>query len=251
VSDLEFHPLADSPARLEEIGRGITARIDKLEKLTAKGVDHVDSIEQLLAEAEKLCGTPECFEQFKCQHCPKLGKSRAYELLAIKDGRKSLEDNRAATRARVAKHRAAKRTVTERESVTSDAQTKGVLSTPINEPETPETSAEERKAQYAAADDSSKTKAAAPARAGTWSLAWIDAAAGPEHSFWQKSIAEYASTAIGMRSLWDDLFPGWRQFKAASDVITLANEAAAAWTELSAELSAKAGRDRADDKAAA
>jgi hypothetical protein len=153
VSDSDFQALADPPVRLEEIGREITARIDKLEKLTAKGVDHVDSIEQLLAEAEKLCGTSEAFEAFKRQHCPKLGKSRAYELLAIKEGRKSVEDSRAATRARVSKHRAAKRAVTESDSVTSDPQTKGVVpSTPINEPEAREVSAEERKAEYAATD---------------------------------------------------------------------------------------------------
>ena len=159
VPDLEFHPLADPPARLEEIAREITARIDKLDKLGLKAVDHVDSIGHLLAEAEKLCGTRESFEAFKRQACPKLGKSRAYELLAIKDGRKSLEGTRAATRARVRKHGAAKRAVTEADSVTSDPQTKGVvLSTPINEPETPEASAEARKAECAASDAAPETE---------------------------------------------------------------------------------------------
>jgi hypothetical protein len=144
--------------RLEQIGREITVRIGKIDKLAAKGGDHVDTIDHLLAEAEKLCGTPESFEQFKRQHCPKLSKSRAYELLAIRDGRKSPEDTRAATRARVAKHRAAKRGVTEADSVTSDVPTKIAVATPINEPEAPNASAEARKAQYAAADDSAETK---------------------------------------------------------------------------------------------
>jgi hypothetical protein len=105
--------------RLDQIGREITARIEKLDKIGEKAVDHVDSISHLLAEAEKLCDTPQAFEAFKRQHCPKLGQSRTYELLAINEGRKSLEKVRAATRARVAKHRAAKKTVTESDSVTS------------------------------------------------------------------------------------------------------------------------------------
>jgi hypothetical protein len=111
--------------RLEQIGREITARVGKLDQLGVKAVDQVDSIGQLLAEAEKLCATPEAFGAFKRQHCPDLGRSRTYELLAVKGGRKSLEEIRALTRARVAKHRAAKKTVTDNSSVTSNALTEG------------------------------------------------------------------------------------------------------------------------------
>jgi hypothetical protein len=107
--------------RLEQIGREITSRVEKLDKLGTKAVDQVDSIGQLLAEAEKLCDTPEAFEAFKQKHCPDLGRSRTYELLAVKEGRKSLEDIRASTKARVAKHRAGTKAVTDNSSVTAIA----------------------------------------------------------------------------------------------------------------------------------
>jgi hypothetical protein len=106
--------------RLLDIGREIAARVDRLDKIGVKAVDHVDSINHLLAEAEKLCETAEVFEAFKQNHCPNLGRSRTYEILAIKEGRKSLDGIRALTRARVAKHRAAKsrKPVTDKPSVT-------------------------------------------------------------------------------------------------------------------------------------
>jgi hypothetical protein len=105
--------------RLEEIGREIRARVGKLDKVGAQAVDHVDSINHLLSEAEKLCKTPELFKAFKEKLCPDLSRSRTYELLAIKGGRKSLEDIRASTRARVTKHRAGKKAVTDSSSVTT------------------------------------------------------------------------------------------------------------------------------------
>jgi hypothetical protein len=116
-----------SADRLERIGREITARVEKLDKLGVKAVDHVDSIDYLLAEAEKLCETAEAFAAFKRKHCPALGRSRAYELLAIKEGRKSLEEIRASNRARVAKHRSGKKAVTDKPSVTSQSAADGCL----------------------------------------------------------------------------------------------------------------------------
>ncbi len=105
--------------RLNEIGREISARITKLDKIGAKAVDMVDSIDCLLKEAEGLCDAKD-FTSFKNTYCVELGRSRVYELLAIRDGRKTIEDIRAATRARVAKHRASKH-VTDSASVTSSA----------------------------------------------------------------------------------------------------------------------------------
>jgi hypothetical protein len=164
--------------RLLQIGREIAARVEKLDKIGVKAVDHVDSIKHLLAEAEKLCETAEVFETFKQTHCPNLGRSRTYELLAIEEGRKSLEDIRASTRARVTKHRAAaKRHVTDKSSVTAaingqsistdgfgeaaKKQVEAVIAglppsweTPTSEPIEPtaEASAEVRKAENAALD---------------------------------------------------------------------------------------------------
>jgi hypothetical protein len=62
--------------RLEQIGREITARVEKLDQLGAKAVDQVDSIDHLLAEAEKLCATPEAFAAFKQQDADGLDYAR-------------------------------------------------------------------------------------------------------------------------------------------------------------------------------
>ncbi len=125
AADIENEPeqrpeISGTPiGELHDIGREIRARVEKLNQLGGKAVDMVDSIDHLLADAEKLCD-PEGFEAFKKHYCPELGQSRTYELLAIREGRKTLEEIRAATRQRVAKHRAAKR-VTEKDSVTPNA----------------------------------------------------------------------------------------------------------------------------------
>ena len=44
------------------------------------------------------------FNAFRKRHCPSLGKSRAYELLAIATGKKSIEQSRAEGRARQERH---------------------------------------------------------------------------------------------------------------------------------------------------
>jgi hypothetical protein len=161
--DLASDAWVANNVRLEQIGREITARVKKLDNFGAKAVDHVDSIDHLLGEAEKLCKTSEIFEAFKQRHCPGLGQSRTYELLAIKEGRKSLEDIRALTRARVNKHRATKKHVTEKPSVTltngqsvdpnelgaaAQSQITNALAAP-REIDAAETSAEAPKALYA------------------------------------------------------------------------------------------------------
>ena len=93
---------------LHDIGREIRARVEKLNQLGGKTVDMVDSINHLLDDARKLCDEAG-FEAFKKSCCPELGQSRVYELLAIKEGRKTLEEIREAGRLRVAKHRAEKK----------------------------------------------------------------------------------------------------------------------------------------------
>jgi hypothetical protein len=104
-------------SRLHDIGREINARLAKLDHLGGKAVDMFDSINCLLKEAEGLCDA-DGFAEFKQTYCRKLGQSRTYELLAVQQGRKTVEQIREATRLRVAKHRAAKKAVTEKPSVT-------------------------------------------------------------------------------------------------------------------------------------
>ena len=61
------------------------------------------SISCLLKEAATFCDK-RGFNAFRKRHCPSLGKSRAYELLAIATGKKSIEQSRAEGRARQERH---------------------------------------------------------------------------------------------------------------------------------------------------
>lgn len=116
--------------KLEAIGREIKVRVGKIDHLGGKAVDMFDSINHLLADAEKLCGPAGLtFEDFKKTYCPEFGRSWTYELLALQEGRKSLEEIRAATRKRVAKHRA---NVTDKSSVTSDLAERETIDFPEN-----------------------------------------------------------------------------------------------------------------------
>jgi len=97
----------DCPARLQQIGREITERLKKAEKQAKLAADQVVAVDQLLAEAKVLCDEGG-FNAFQQMFFPDLGKSRVYELLAIGTNKKSAEEIRSNTRARVAKHRANK-----------------------------------------------------------------------------------------------------------------------------------------------
>jgi hypothetical protein len=149
-----------STERLEQIGREIEVWVEKLDKVGGKAVDYRDTIDRLLGEADKLCGDKDAFEDFKERHCPKLKKSRTYELLAIQQGRKTVEEIREAIRLRVARCRAKKAEVTESDSVTPKSATAQALEKQVEDViaklpsswDTAEESAEARKAEYMAAD---------------------------------------------------------------------------------------------------
>ena len=61
------------------------------------------SIRRLLAEAAAYCDKGG-FNAFRTKFCPSLGRSRAYELLAIASGKKSVVETKAVKAARQAKH---------------------------------------------------------------------------------------------------------------------------------------------------
>jgi len=91
------------PSRLTAIGEEIEAKVSKADGYQTKAGDMVDSIKKLLAEAKEYCDE-DGFNAFRKHYCPLLGKSRAYELLAIASGRKSVEEVKAGNSARQAKH---------------------------------------------------------------------------------------------------------------------------------------------------
>ena len=110
---------ATAKAELEEIGKQIAARVKIMRDYDAaaeekaghelrKAQDERDTINNvLLVQARAKCKEAgESFEKFRKQYCPDLSRSRLYAVLAIADGRKTVEQDRAEKRESVAKSRA-------------------------------------------------------------------------------------------------------------------------------------------------
>ena len=93
------------PVVLQDLGKRIAAHYEKAGKCEQKADQHYTTIAQLLAKANGACDVGG-FDAFRERFFANLRKSRVYELLAIGTGKKTVEDTRAGTRARVAKHRA-------------------------------------------------------------------------------------------------------------------------------------------------
>jgi hypothetical protein len=136
------------PAKLLSLGERVTVHFkkareyeEKAERHQEKARQHYPTIGWHLAEAKKICDTGG-FNAFREKFCPSLGKSRAYELLAIATDKKSDAEIKAATRERVARHRAKSEESTNPVSVTA-TDGNGV---------DPDESAEARMAENAGAD---------------------------------------------------------------------------------------------------
>ena len=110
---------ATAKAELEEIGKQIATRVKIMRDYDAaaeekaghdlrKAQDERDTIHNvLLVQARAKCKEAgESFEKFRKQYCPDLSRSRLYTVLAIADGRKTVEQDRAEKRESVAKSRA-------------------------------------------------------------------------------------------------------------------------------------------------
>lgn len=82
------------PAELCQLGKRINAHLEKAAQHDAKAQNHRVSAGLLLAQAKEACDEGG-FTAFRERFCPDLGKSRAYELLAIASGRKTVEQIRA------------------------------------------------------------------------------------------------------------------------------------------------------------
>jgi len=98
----------DCPAQLQELGKRIAAYYAKLLKCEDKAEQYKISIDQLLAQAKKVCDEGG-FTVFRERFCPNLGRTRAYQLLQIASGKKSVEDARAENAERNRQYRAKKK----------------------------------------------------------------------------------------------------------------------------------------------
>jgi hypothetical protein len=109
------------PRRLYELGEQIAAHLEKAAKCEEKAEQHYTTAGQLLAQVRELCDE-DGFHAVREKFFPDLGRSRAYEILQVAAGKKSIEDIRAGTRERMRRHRASRAL-----SVTvTDAPTTGI-----------------------------------------------------------------------------------------------------------------------------
>jgi hypothetical protein len=153
-------------AELEGLGKQIAARVKIMRDYDAaaeekaghelrKAQDERHTIHNvLLVQARAKCKEAgESFEKFRTQYCPDLGRSRLYAVLAIADGRKTVEQDRAEKRESVAKSRA------KASSTSAVGDTRVVTGNDVDT----EASAEARKA--AASEPEPRDPAATPAEA--------------------------------------------------------------------------------------
>jgi ParB-like nuclease domain len=54
---------------------------------------------------------------------------------------------------------------------------------------------------------------------------------------WQHALGNIAGEAVALRAFWTRIFGDWEKYDCPSDLVTLAKQAAQAWTELAADLS--------------
>lgn len=93
------------PTKLSGLGKRITAHLEKAEHCDKRANDHRISAGLLLAQAKEACDEGG-FAAFREKFFPNLGRSRAYELLDIATGKKTVEQVRAANAERQRKSRA-------------------------------------------------------------------------------------------------------------------------------------------------
>ena len=189
-------PKPSAPRRkpsLNELGKQIAARVKIMRDYDAaaekkaghelrKAQDERDTIHNvLLVQARAKCKEAgESFEKFRKQYCPDLSRSRLYAVLAIADGRKTVEQDRAEKRESVAKSRA-KASSTSAVGDTSRVVTGNDVDT--------EASAEARKAAASEPEpwDAATTSAEAPAPLTKEEIS--DDALTVAKEYWRKEIA--------------------------------------------------------------
>jgi hypothetical protein len=94
----------ETDARLQQLGKEITERLEKARKYDQLAEDHIIAVNARIAEAKELCDDGG-FKKFRELFCPQLGKAQAYVLHAIGAGKKTLEQHRNEQRDRQRKSR--------------------------------------------------------------------------------------------------------------------------------------------------
>jgi hypothetical protein len=129
----EFDPVA--------VGDKIRSHLEKADKAKASQLEHATAAGVLLLDVKE--NHPEDLENM----CQRIGlqRSRRFELLAIASGKRTQEETKAKTKARVDKHREKKKA-----KALPPPESKSHPLQPAVTDDDPEASAERRKAEYAA-----------------------------------------------------------------------------------------------------
>jgi len=104
----------DCPTQLQDLAKNIATHLDKARKSEEQAQQHYTAAAKHLAEAQAACDETG-FKAFQKKFFPDIGRSRAYELLAVVRGKKTLGEVKDSTRERQRRHRAKK---AEQKSVT-------------------------------------------------------------------------------------------------------------------------------------
>ena len=152
----------DCPAQLQELGKRIAAYYGKLLKCEDKAEQYKISIDQLLAQAKKVCDEGG-FTVFRERFCPNLGRTRAYQLLQIASGKKSVEDARAENAERNRQYRAKKKKAAAEAKAKAEAEAVHHVTDEAVAEDDAGASAKERGQYYAETEDGAEATGEAPA----------------------------------------------------------------------------------------
>jgi hypothetical protein len=111
----------DCPAQLHDLAKEITEGLGKFCEHEKLADDQVIVVNELIVKVKALCDVGG-FNAFRETFFPNLGKSRAYELLAIATNKKTVEEARGSNRKRQAKHRANKAAALNSVTVTENSE---------------------------------------------------------------------------------------------------------------------------------
>jgi hypothetical protein len=184
--------------------------------LTAQAelVSRSKAVGLLLLEAKKLYPKVKVFDAF-LGRVQGLKLSRAYDLMKLAGGRTTDEELRQDARERQAKSRAKKKKPP-------------VTQTPVENGDVIELEADSFR------DVTETAEASAEASAEVRKAEYADVDTAEER--WQRSLGNLAGDAIALRAFWRQEFGDWEKFKAPSDLITLAKQAADEWTAIASQL---------------
>jgi hypothetical protein len=175
-----------------------------------------------------------------------LGRSRAYEVMAIADGRTSLKEIRSgnAQRQKTLRERRKPESVTDGMSRTEPEPKPGSVEYERDKAECIALFQKAAAAEQELAEHKAAMKAACAA---------AEAKAEPATDLevrWRQSLRNRVALQMGMPAHWDREFPDWRTYSIDADLVKLVAGAFAAWGELAAELARRETAGRAAKEAA-